>query len=877
MDAAWDTFRGPVTVQRRWTRGVFQTTVEIPPGIAAAVSLPGKRRRIAMPTWLRHGAIAVVFVLAAAPAAPPASAQAAQPSPAAPRERQLFDNGWRFHLGDIAQGQSPALADKSWRQVDLPHDWSIEGPYSQKNASGSGFLPGGIAWYRKTFQIPLTTRGQKVSVRFDGIYRDSTVWINGVRLGSRPYGYSTFEYDLTPHLRFGVQPNVLAVRVDHSVLADSRFYPGSGIYRHVWLNVTGPVHIAPWGAYVTTPVAGEAEALVSVETRLMNETPAQAVATVVTSILDERSQEVGAAKEEEPVAAGKDRTFAQQVAVPRPSLWSPEQPHLYTAVSRVYLDGKVVDEQRTPFGIRSFYFSPDKGLVFNGRPIKMKGVCIHHDLGALGAAFFEEALERRLKSFKEMGVNAIRCSHNPMAPEFYDLCDRLGFLVMDEAFDEWIGGKRKWAEGRNNGAVARRGYNEVFEEWGVRDAQDMVLRDRNHPSIVMWSIGNEIDYPTDPFVHPRGRRDNSIPPDAGVKTKDLSADLMPPIERQLIAAVKRFDATRPVTMALADIDTSNATGVANMLDVVGYNYLEQFYDRDHEAYPTRVIYGSENSRSLDVWRPVALKDYVGGQFLWTGMDYLGEAGRYPSHGSSAGLLDLQGFWKTDARFRQALWSDKPMVYAAAWGTGADESRMAQWPGNLGRNRPVERWGWTGDPRKNIPVEIYTNCDSVELLLNGRSLGEKQIAERLLPALVWAVPNEAGTVEAVGKKAGAIAARFQLRTIGQPERIELSPDLKTLKNAGRQVSTIEVQVVDRNGNRIPDAAQPVTFEVAGAGRLIGVGNADLTDGNPVTASQVKLYQGRAVAVVRSAAGSGKITVRATSPGLTAGETALTVEP
>jgi hypothetical protein len=476
-----------------------------------------------------------------------------------------------------------------------------------------------------------------------------------------------------------------------------------------------------------------------------------------------------------------------------------------------------------------------------------------------------------------MGVNAIRCSHNPMAPEFYDLCDRLGFLVMDEAFDEWIGGKRKWAEGRNNGAVARRGYNEVFEEWGVRDAQDMVLRDRNHPSIVMWSIGNEIDYPTDPFVHPRGRRDNSIPPDAGVKTKDLSADLMPPIERQLIAAVKRFDATRPVTMALADIDTSNATGVANMLDVVGYNYLEQFYDRDHEAFPARVIYGSENSRSLDVWRPVALKDYVGGQFLWTGMDYLGEAGRYPSHGSSAGLLDLQGFWKTDARFRQALWSDKPMVYAAAWGAGADESRIAQWPGNLGRNRPVERWGWTGDPRKNIPVEIYTNCDSVELLLNGRSLGEKQIAERLLPALVWAVPNEAGTVEAVGKKAGAIAARFQLRTVGQPERIELSPDLKTLKNAGRQVSTIEVQVVDRNGNRIPDAAQPVTFEVAGAGRLIGVGNADLTDGNPVTASQVKLYQGRAVAVVRSAAGSGKITVRATSPGLTAGETALTVEP
>ena len=787
----------------------------------------------------------------------------------APRERQLFDNGWRFHLGDVTGGQSPALADKDWRPVDLPHDWSIEGPYSSQNASGTGFLPGGIAWYRKTFQLPASMRGRRVSVRFDGVYRDSTVWINGARLGSRPYGYSTFEYDLTPHLRFGAASNVLAVRVDHSVVADSRWYPGSGIYRHVWLNVTGPVHIAPWGVYVTTPVAGEAEALASIETRVMNESPAEARATVVTSVLNESSEEVASAKVEEPIASGKDRTFAQQVAIPRPSLWSPEQPHLYTAVSRVYLDGKLADEQRTPFGIRSFYFSPEKGLVFNSRPIKMKGVCIHHDLGALGAAFFEEALERRLKRFKEIGVNAIRCSHNPMAPEFYDLCDRLGFLVMDEAFDEWIGGKRKWAEGWNAGVAARRGYHEAFEEWGVRDAQDMVLRDRNHPSIVMWSIGNEIDYPDDPFTHPRGRD--------GVKPNSLSADLMPPIARRLISAVKQFDVTRPVTMALADIDASNATGLANMLDVVGYNYLEQHYERDHRTYPNRVIYGSENSRGLDAWRPVALNDYVGGQFLWTGMDYLGEASRYPSHGSSAGLLDIQGFQKRDAYFRQALWSDKPMLYAAAWGAGADESRMAEWPRNLGRIPAMERWGWTGDPRKNIPVEVYTNCDSVELTLNGRSLGEKPIADRLLPALLWSVPNEAGAVEIVGKKAGVIAARFQLKTVGQPESIELSPDLKTLKNDGRQVSTIEVHVVDRNGNRVPDAAQTVSFEVAGAGRLMAAGNADLTDGTPVTASQVKLYQGRALAVVRSGAGSGKITVRATAPGLTAGEAVVAVRP
>jgi hypothetical protein len=788
------------------------------------------------------------------------------------RERRNFDNGWRFHLGDVPQGQAPTLADTGWRQVDLPHDWSIEGPYSQKNSSGTGFLPGGIGWYRKTFQLPASMRGRRVSIRFDGVYRNSTVWIDGVNLGSRPYGYSSFEYDLTSHLHFGASRNVLAVRVDRTVAADSRYYPGTGIYRHVWLNVTGPVHIAPWGVYVTTPVAGDAEALVSMETRLMNETPAEAVATVITSILNERDQEVGTAKEEELVAAGKDRTFAQQVAVPRPSLWSPDEPHLYTAVSRVYLDGKVVDEQRTPFGIRSFHFSPDKGLILNGRQTKMKGVCIHHDLGSLGAAFFEEALERRLRSFKEIGVNAIRCSHNPMAPEFYDLCDRLGFLVMDEAFDEWIGGKRKWAEGRNNGPVSRHGYNEWFEEWGVRDAQDMVLRDRNHPSIVLWSIGNEIDYPTDPFVHPLNRVDSSIPVDPKAKPGP-SANLMPSIERQLIAAVKRFDATRPVTMALADINVSNMTGVADMLDVVGYNYFEQYYQRDHTAYPQRVIYGSENSRGLDQWRSVAENDFVGGQFLWTGMNYLGEAGSWPTHGSDAGLLDLEGFWKPDAYLRQALWSDKPMVYAGATAPGA----AAGGGRGMGRPQPVERWGFPNDTRKTVPVEIVSNCQSIEVFLNGRSLGEKAIADPLAPTLTFEVPNEPGTVEMAGKKGGVIAARFQLKTVGQPARIELVPDLKTLKNAGRQVSTIEVSVLDRDGNRVPDAAAAVTFEVAGAGRLIAAGNADLTDPTPVTGRQAKLYRGRAVAVVRSAAGQGQITVRATAPGLAPAEVVLAVEP
>jgi hypothetical protein len=347
---------------------------------------------------------------------------------------------------------------------------------------------------------------------------------------------------------------------------------------------------------------------------------------------------------------------------------------------------------------------------------------------------------------------------------------------------------------------------------------------------------------------------------------------MPSIERQLIAAVKRFDATRPVTMALADINVSNMTGVADMLDVVGYNYFEQYYQRDHKAYPQRVIYGSENSRGLDQWRSVAVNDFVGGQFLWTGMNYLGEAGRWPTHGSDAGLLDLEGFWKRDAYLRQALWSDKPMVYA-----GASAPAAAGGGRGIGRPEPVERWGFPNDTRKTVPVEIISNCQSIEVFLNGRSLGEKSIADPLAPTLTFEVPNEPGTVEMAGKKGGVIAARFQLKTVGPPARIELVPDLKTLKNAGRQVSTIEVSVLDRDGNRVPDAAAAVTFEVAGAGRLIAAGNADLTDPTPVTGRQTKLYRGRAVAVVRSAAGQGKIAIRATAPGLPPAEVVLAVEP
>jgi beta-galactosidase/beta-glucuronidase len=772
------------------------------------------------------------------------------------RERRNFDDGWRFHQGEMSGGEQAGLDDSGWRKLNLPHDWSIEGPYSAANASGTGYLPGGIGLYRKTFRLAEAAGGRKIFLGFDGVYRDSDVWINGHHLGHRPSGYSSFEYDLTPHVNFGAKPNVVAVRVDHSAAADSRWYTGSGIYRHAWLTLTGAVHVVRWGTYIHTPVVRDAEALVSIETGVVNESKAAAQIRLVTAIEDAAGREVATVAAEERLAPGATHTFVQQSMVAKPRLWSTVEPNLYTAVTRVFAGGALADEYRTPFGIRTIRFDPNRGFFLNGQPGKLKGVCIHHDLGALGAAFSEAALERRLKLLKEIGVNAIRCSHNPMAPELYDLCDRLGLLVMDEAFDEWTGGKKKWIEGWNVGTPGTRGYHEVFEEWAIRDIEDMVLRDRSHASIVMWSIGNEIDYPGDPFGHPRGRD--------GLKPGMLDANVLPMIARRLVAAVKRLDGTRPVTQGLADTLASNATGLAGLLDVAGYNYLEQYYARDHETYPGRVILGSENSHSLAAWRAVAANDYVAGQFLWTGVDYLGESQRYPHRGSTAGLLDYCGFRKPGSYLREALWSDGPMVYAAAQEAG---------PGRAGL---AEHWNWSGDARKTIPVEVYTNCAAAELFLNGRSLGEKPVADRLQPVLRWEVPNEPGVVRAIGKRDGTEAARFELATAGAPQHLELAPDKTTLQANGSDLAHVEIRVVDADGRRVYGADQMIEAALSGAGELAAMDSGDPRDVTPVQAGRRKAWQGRALAIVRAGASPGKVTIRASAPGVRAAEVTLAVK-
>ena len=783
------------------------------------------------------------------------------------RERRAFDEQWRFHKGDLAGAESANFDDTEWRAVRLPHDWSIEGPCSPDNASGTGYLPGGIGWYRRRFVLGDAVKGRRVFIEFDGVYRDSDVWINGRLLGHRPYGYSSFEYDLTADLNFTARGNVLAVRVDHKEAGDSRFYTGSGIYRHVWLNIVQPVHVAHWGAFVHTPMVRAAEALVSAEATVVNESGADAAIRVVTAIQDSAGAERATMTVEGRLDKGASRTFAQQGTITSPKLWSMKEPNLYTAVTRVFTGGTLSDEYRTEFGVRSIRFDHDSGFFLNEQPIKLKGVCLHHDLGALGAAFSEPVLERRLKTLQSLGVNAIRCSHNPMSPELYSLCDRLGLVVMDEAFDEWSGAKNKWIKGWNAGTPGKAGYHEAFEEWGVRDLQDMVRRDRNHPSVILWSIGNEIDYPGDPFGHARGR--------SGLRPGMLDGNLLPLTARRLIGAVKELDGTRPVTQALADPPASNASGLAELLDVTGYNYSQQHYGADHEGYPERIILDSENGHSLDAWRAVAVNTYVAGQFLWTGTDYLGESRAYPARGSTSGLLDLCGFRKPDSFLREALWSERPMVYAAAREGRPQAGPQTDFVEGARRGRLVERWDGSADGRKTIDVEVYTNLSAAELFLNGKSLGEKPVADRLQPVLHWDVPNEPGTVRVIGKRNGSEAARFELTTPGAADRLEIVPDRSTLHGDGADIANLEVRVLDAAGHRVAKASPEIRMQVSGAGALAAVDSSDILDITPVQSSQRKAYEGRILAIVRAATSAGSIKVRASADGLKPAEVTLTV--
>jgi hypothetical protein len=773
------------------------------------------------------------------------------------REVKNFNFDWKFFKGDVSNGQDPGLNDSDWRKLDLPHDWSIEANFDKSYASSTGYLPGGIGWYRKSFIIPANEINRKVFISFDGIYNNSEVWINGTLLGKRPNGYISFQYDMTPYIKPGKE-NLIAVRVDHSKFADSRWYTGSGIYRDVKLIFTSPVHIKQWGVSAVAKNVTIDKATLDIEISISNESEKTSEVTVANFLITS-GDTIKKASQKISIPGASSKIVTQNMDIFGPKLWDTENPNLYSLIT-VVEGADVLDREETPVGFRSIRFDSDKGFFLNGKNLKLKGICMHHEAGTLGSAIPRQVIIRRLDILKEAGCNAIRTSHNPFSSDFLELCDEKGFLVIGEAFDEWELPKKKWIEGWNVGTPGKEGYSASFNEWAAIDLRDMILRDRNHPSIIMWSIGNEIDYPNDPYTSPVLNTEANPQSWAKYDEKLPDASRLGEIARELVSVVKKLDTSRPVTAGLASVLMSNETGYAAALDVTGYNYQEFRYAADHQKYPKRIIYGSENGMSLEAWNAVTGNDYVVGQFLWTGFEYMGEAGQFPSRHSTAGIIDLAGNKKPEFYFRQSLWSNKPMVFIGTTDHVAETGTTDLWAHKM--VDPV--WNWK--PGQQVIVNVFSNCEEVELFLNNKTLGVKKMADFKNRTITWTLPFEAGKLRAVGRIAGKDLASYELNTTGKPVTIVAKSDVSKLRDDKQELANVFVTLCDKSGNTVYSAENEITCEVTGPVRILG-----MEDSNPRNVENYKdnkqhAFHGKLLIYLQSLDKPGKAVIKLSSPGL-----------
>lgn len=762
-------------------------------------------------------------------------------APAVSAEEVDFDSGWVFAKGDIAGAETVAGAEADWQKVDLPHDWAISGTFDRNALStgSGGWLPTGIVWYRKSFTLPAADRGKRVFVEFGGIMDRGGVWINGHHVGHRPNGYSTVRYDLTDHLKWD-GPNVIAARADTSFQPASRWYAGGGIYRSVRLITTGQVHVDAWGTYVTTPQVSAARATVRVESSIRNQTRQDARARIEVTFTGPDGKTVGTATS--PVTAvpvGSVQKLVAEATIVQPKLWDVGRGNLYAASVRVVgADGTALDSDRVTFGVRDIAFKADTGFWINGRNVKLKGTAIHADGGAFGMAVPLDFYERRLRGLQALGVNAIRTAHHPFSREFMALCDRLGILVMDEAFDMWTVAKNPYD------------YHLFFGDWSSLDAREFARRDRNHPSVVIWSVGNEIHDTPYPLV--------------------AKANLA-----RLKKIFNEEDPSRPVTMALfrPNVTGDYKNGLADMLDVVGQNYRENELTQAHKDKPSRKIIGTENTKGRGNW--LAVRDFApySGMFLWTGADYLGEADRagWPNISNPSGIVDRTDVVKSIGWERASWWSEVPMVkIGRRTGTFVDTSGLPTTVA-IATPQPKDagvRNDWT--PASLAPhvekVELVTNAAAAELFLNGKSLGRKP-ANADASAIAWDVPFAPGEIRAVAyDAAGKAVARDVLRTAGAPAAIRLAAEQTTLAPGFDRVGFVRVELVDAKGVLVPGAAVPLTVRVTGAGALAAFDNGDPADTTPFHSAKRKAWNGRALAMVRATGASGTITVEVTGEGL-----------
>ena len=799
--------------------------------------------------------------------------------------RRDFTADWAFCLTDDSLAARPDYDDSAWRRLDLPHDWAIEGDFSQENPSGTGggALPGGTGWYRKTFTVPASDRGKRLYIDFDGVYMNSTVYLNGHALGTRPYGYISFRYDLTPYIRWDGE-NVLAVRVDNSEQPNSRWYSGCGIYRHVWIAALNPVHVAHWGTYVTADEVTKDSALLTVRTTVQNTTSADAPLELRTELLDDRGQTVASAVLPALTAPADTLLEAvQHLEVSAPELWSVEHPYLYDVRTTLLAAGQVVDTYVTPFGIRSYRFDPQKGFFLNGKAMKINGVCLHHDLGCLGAAVNTRAIERQLEILKEMGCNGIRCSHNPPAPELLDLCDRMGFIVMDEAFDMWR--KKKTSHD----------YSRYFNQWHERDLDDLIRRDRNHPSIFIWSIGNEVleqwshaDADTLSLAEANlllnfgHSADMLAKEDEGMSVNSL-------LTKKLADRVRALDSTRPVTAGCNEPNPYNHLFRSGSLDIIGFNYHDDWFADVPKNFPGKPFIVTESvsglmtrgyyrmpSDSMYIWpsswdkpfhddsyscssydnchvpwgnshegtlRHVRDNNFIAGQYVWTGFDYIGEPTPFgwPARSSYFGIVDLAGFPKDVYYLYQSEWRpDKTVLHL-----------FPHW--NWKEGQEIDLWAY------------YNNADEVELFLNGKSQGIRRKGEGDFH-VSWRLTYEPGTVKAVSRKDGKVVAEQEIHTAGTPARLRLTPDRTVIDSDGRDLCFVTVEVVDKDGNLCPWADNDVSFDVQGAGFIAGVDN-----GSPISLERFKdnhrrAFYGKCLVVIQNNGEAGPVRLIATADGL-----------
>ncbi|HIJ70497.1 MAG TPA: DUF4982 domain-containing protein [Planctomycetes bacterium] len=770
------------------------------------------------------------------------------------RRRKIFNAGWRFVKEDIKNAQAFDFDDSNWRVLNVPHDWAIEGPFTKDVSFQGGYLPyPGVGWYRKTFEIP--SDAQYVRIQFDGVMRDAKVWLNGKYIGHWPYGYSSFSFDLTEHVQRG-RKNVLAVRVENED-ESSRWYPGSGIYRNVWLTFTGPVHVGHWGTFVTSERITNKSAFVNVKTQVENQGKKAEQVTLETVIYNAQGKKVAKNTTKKRIDKKANKEFEQELKVIKPIRWDINNPYLYKAVSIVKIDDELVDQYETRFGIRTFRFDADEGFFLNGRLIKIKGVNLHHGLGPLGIAFSRRAAGRQLEIMKEMGCNAIRTAHNPPAPEQLELCDEMGLLVMDETFDEWKKPK------------VPNGYNKLFDKWAEKDTRALLKRDRNHPCIILWSTGNEI-----PELHTKQGKKNA---------------------RMFAEICRKMDPTRPVSSGI-HLSIKLDEELADSFDVLGLNYWQDRYEKIHNEFPKKPLLSTESSAVISTrgeyhfpvkrvpggYRDKSLQissydiancgfgdlpdvefklqqeyRWLMGEFVWSGFDYHGEPDPYedmwPAHSSYFGILDMCGFKKDRFYLYQSQWTNEPMIHL------------------------LPHWNWNGREGEVTPVYCYTNCARAELFVNGRSLGkkEKKMGEYRLK---WnEVVYKPGSIKAVGyDDNGNVLCQKEIRTAGRPYRIELVADRETFTADGKDLCFVTVKVVDKEGHLCPEADNLVYFNIEGRGQVACVGN-----GNPIShesyqAKQRKAFHGLCLVVVRSTKHNGNISLTANSDGLKEGEILLLTE-